>query len=331
MAKAVRRSERGAALLTVLILVAVIAVLAATALEKLRLSTRLGGNAVAIEQARGYAYAAEALAIIRIGDLLERSQGKVSLFGGWSDRPFALPLGDGAAGGSAVARVTDGGNCFNLNGLAQSLPGQPGQPAVLIGNAVEVAHFAKLMRLLGIPGQVAEQVATATSDWIDSDPNPQGGGAEDPLYLARDPPYRTGGALMADVSELRMVNGVTPELYAQLRPWVCTLPEAKPTMVNINTLAPEQAPLVAMAQVDTISPASISQALLRRPPQGYADVSAFWAQVSGASGGGNVATTTRWFNLRIDVGVGGIGVQERALVDATRQPPRLVARIWGEE
>ncbi len=136
--------------------------------------------------------------------------------------------------------------------------------------------------------------------------------------------------MMADVSELRMVNGVTPELYAQLRPWVCTLPEAKPTMVNINTLAPEQAPLVAMAQVDTISPATIAQALLRRPPQGYADVSAFWAQVSGASGGGNVATTTRWFNLRIDVGVGGIGVQERALVDATRQPPRWWRGFGGK-
>lgn len=320
--------ERGAALLTVLILVAVIAVLAATALEKLRLSTRLGGNAVAIEQARGFAYAAEALAIIRIGDLLERSQGKVSLLGGWSDRPFALPLGDVAGGGSAVARVTDGGNCFNLNGLAQGLPGQPG---VLIGNAVETAHFAKLMRLLGISGQVAQQVATAASDWIDSDPNPQGGGAEDPVYLARDPPYRTGGTLMADVSELRMVSGVTPELYAQLRPWLCTLPEAKPTTVNINTLAPEQAPLVAMAQVDTISPAAIAQALLRRPPQGYADIGAFWAQVPGASGGGGVALTTRWFNLRIDVSLGSVGVQERALVDATRQPPRLVARIWGEE
>ena len=55
-----KSGERGAALLTVLILVAVIAVLAATALEKLRLATRLGGNAVAIEQARGYAYAAAA-------------------------------------------------------------------------------------------------------------------------------------------------------------------------------------------------------------------------------------------------------------------------------
>ncbi|MET4896480.1 type II secretion system minor pseudopilin GspK [Sphingomonadaceae bacterium jetA1] len=322
------RGERGAALLTVLILVAIIAVIAATALEKLRLSTRLGGNAVAIEQARGFAYAAEALAIIRIGDLLERAQGKVSLLGDWSNRPFALPLGDMAGGGSAVARVTDGGNCFNLNGLAQPLSGQPG---VYIGNGIEVAHFAKLMRLIGVSGQVAQQVATATADWIDSDQNPQGGGAEDAVYLARDPPYRTGGTLMADVSEMRMVNGVTPELYAQLRPWICALPEAKATSVNINTLAPEQAPLVAMAQVDTISPGSIAQALLRRPPQGYADAGAFWAQIAGASGGGSVATTSRWFDLRIDVTLGGVRVQERALVDATRMPPRLVARTWGEE
>lgn len=323
-----KSGERGAALLTVLILVAVIAVLAATALEKLRLATRLGGNAVAIEQARGYAYAAEALAMIRIGDLLQQAQGRVSLLGGWSDRPFALPLGGMAGGGSAVARVTDGGNCFNLNGLASALPGQPG---VLIGNAVEVAHFAKLMRLLGIPGQVAEQVATATSDWIDSDQNPQGGGAEDALYLTRDPPYRTGGAMMADVSEFRMVNGVTPELYAQLRPWICTLPQATPTMVNINTLAPEQAPLVAMAQVDTISPGAIAQALLRRPPQGYADAGAFWAQIPGASGGGGVATTSGWFNLRITVTLGSVRVDERALVDARQGMPQLVARIWGEE
>ena len=44
------RSERGAALLTVLLLVAVVSVLAATALERLRLSTRLAGNAAAVAQ-----------------------------------------------------------------------------------------------------------------------------------------------------------------------------------------------------------------------------------------------------------------------------------------
>ncbi len=47
----VKPSERGAALLTGLLLVAVISVLAAGALEKLRLSTRLAQNGVAIEQA----------------------------------------------------------------------------------------------------------------------------------------------------------------------------------------------------------------------------------------------------------------------------------------
>ena len=97
-----KSGERGAALLTVLILVAVIAVLAATALEKLRLATRLGGNAVAIEQARGYAYAAEALAMIRIGDLLQQAQGRVSPVLG-AERLAALPTLLLAAACSTVA------------------------------------------------------------------------------------------------------------------------------------------------------------------------------------------------------------------------------------
>ncbi|PMZ86328.1 hypothetical protein, partial [Pseudomonas sp. FW305-42] len=61
----VPRTERGAALLTVLLLVAVIAVLAGVALEKLRLATRLGGNAVALDQARAFSFAAETLAVFK--------------------------------------------------------------------------------------------------------------------------------------------------------------------------------------------------------------------------------------------------------------------------
>jgi general secretion pathway protein K len=51
--------ERGAALLTVLMLVSVMAVLSASALERLRLATRIAANAGAIDQARAYALAAE--------------------------------------------------------------------------------------------------------------------------------------------------------------------------------------------------------------------------------------------------------------------------------
>lgn len=322
-----RTSERGAALLTVLLIVAVIAVIAGTALERLRLSTRLAGNAAAIEQGRAYANAAETLALARIGALLGRSPNRVTLAGGWSGRPFGLPLPGGAA---AVARVTDGGNCFNLNGLVTAA----GQ-GVFVAEPVQRTRFARLLRLTGAPAQVAEQVASGTADWIDSDDQPLPQGAEDAAYLRGETPYRTSGALMADVSELRAVAGVTPELYGRVRRLMCALPVAQPAAVNVNTLLPEEAALVAMQFPDTVGVGAARQALLRRPPAGYGDASAFLnlftANGANVDGQRSFAVTTRWFSLRIDVDQGGTTVEERALIDANRLPPRLVSRQWGEQ
>ncbi len=320
-------AERGAALLTVLLLVAVVAVLAGTALERLRIGTKLAANAGAAGQAQSYALAAETLATTRIDDLLSQSPDRVTLAGGWSGRPFGLPL---PGGGSAGARVSDGGNCFNLNGLVRQTA-----PGVYESVAEQKVVFARLMRLLAIPGQVAEQVAGSAGDWIDTDQQQQANGAEDGVYTAQVPAYRTGGTLMADVSELRAVNGVTPDLYAKLKPYLCTLPVAEPARINVNTLLPEQAILVAMLYPDTLQPARAAQALLMRPPQGYENPAAF--QNSRALGGlsidtgGFVDVTSKWFNLSIDVTIGGTRLEEHALVDATHLPARLVSRQWGEQ
>jgi general secretion pathway protein K len=324
----VAERERGAALLTVLLLVAMIAVLAGTALERLRLTTRLAGNALGGEQARDYARAAEALATSKVTDMLGTSRDRVTLAGGWSNRPFGLPL---PGGGLAVARVTDGGNCFNLNSLVSR------QGPNLYTSAQSFAQrlqFVRLMRLIGIPAQATERIAPATADWIDTDSDQQGGGAEDPTYLAKATPYRTAGTLMADPSELRAVDGVTPEIYATLRPWVCTLPIAETSPINVNTLTPEQAPLVAMLFADTLSVDTARGMILRRPPQGYKDASTFLnAAGNGATpvGGAGLATTSTWFALGIDVTNGTSRLQERALIDASRLPARLVARQWGDE
>ena len=322
-----RPSERGAALLTVLLLVAVVAVIAATALERLRLSTRLAGNAAAIGQGRAYAQAAETLALVRIGALLGRSPERVTLAGGWSGRPFGLPLPDG---GFAAARVTDGGNCFNLNGLVTEY--EPGRYA---SAPAERSRFARLLRLTGAPPQVAEQVAGGASDWIDTDQDVQPQGAEDAAYQGGETPYRTAGTLMADPSELRAVNGMKPDLYRNVRRFLCAHPVARPSAVNVNTLLPEQATLLAMQYPDTLSIDAAQALLLRRPPGGYGDVSAFLngPAASGITPEGQPAmgVTTRWFALRIDVGLGGTAVEERALVDANRLPATLVSRQWGEE
>ena len=319
--------ERGAALLTVLMLVAVIAVMAGTGLERLRLATRLAANAGAGEQARAFAQAAEVLATTKVTDLLGRNPDRVTLAGGWSGQPFGLPL---PAGGTAIARVVDGGNCFNLNGLvARQAAG------IYTSYAPARIQFARLMRLLDVPAQTAEQIAAGAADWIDTDQDQQAAGAEDGVYLARDMPYRTAGTFMSDPSELRAVDGMTGEIYARLRPWLCALPKAQPARINVDTLAPEQAPLLAMLLPDTLSIAGAQQVLLKRPPQGYANTGDLWKQlayagITAADAEGQTATTSTWFALTIDVRFGPAQFQEHALIDASRLPARLVSRQWGE-
>jgi general secretion pathway protein K len=318
--------ERGAALLTVLLLVAIVAVMAGAGLERLRLATRLAGNAAASGQARGFARAAEVLATSRIDGLLGQNLSRVTLAGGWSNRPFGLPL----PGGQAVARVTDGGNCFNLNSLVAQVA-----PGVYTSDTPARLQFARLMRFLQVPSQVAEQVAAGAADWIDTDSDRQVGGAEDSSYLGLQPGYRTAGTLMADVSELRAVAGVTPPLFATLRPWICTLPVAQPAPINVNTLAAEQAPLLAMLLPDGSPSEGARTALLRRPAQGYADAGAFWTAAQFGIGaalpsGSQTAVKTSWFSLRVDVTQGDTTLTQSSLVDATRLPSRLVSRQWGE-
>jgi len=317
--------ERGVALLTVLMLVAVVAVIAGASLERLRLATRLAGNAGAQAQAQSHARAAEALAMVRLDGLLAQSPDRVTLAGGWSDRPFPLPL----PGGQAVARVRDGGNCFNLNGLVTEVT-----PGVYQSDPVQRGRFARLMRLAEVPAQVAEQVAGGAADWIDTDNDVQAGGAEDASYAGLSPAYRTAGTLMADPSELRAVAGVTPQVYAAVEPWICALPQPKPAVLNLNTLLPEQAPLVAALLPDTVATGTVAQALARRPAQGWRDTAGFWSGLSNsmASADAQAATGVKsaWFALTVDVVVGSASLRERALVDATRLPSRLVSRQWGE-
>ncbi|MHC9417273.1 type II secretion system minor pseudopilin GspK [Sphingomonas citri] len=317
-----RHGERGAALLTVLLLVAVISVMAASALERLRLSTRLAANAVALDAARGYAYAAETLATTRVTSLLSQARDRVALTGGWSGRPFGLPI----PGGSATARVTDGGNCFNLNSLVLRAP--DGSYAV---NIESLQQFQRLARLLRVPD--GDRVAAAAADWIDSDDSPLPGGAEDNDYRG----YRTAGVLMADVSELRAVRGVTPEVYRALRPYLCTLPLAQRNVFNVNTMLPEQAPLLAMLVGESLSVEAAQGVLLRRPPTGWSTVDQMWAQLSTQSGGASqvgaaqsTSVKTVWFALRVDVTLGTAELHEQGLIDARTLPVRLVTRQWGD-
>jgi general secretion pathway protein K len=323
-----RPSERGVALLTVLLLVSVMAVLSAAALERLRVSTRLAANAGAIDQARAYAIAAEGIALSRITALVEADPARTPTGSGWNGRETVLPL----PGGTATAVVGDGGNCFNLNSVVS---GQPNQR--LMTRPLGIAQFVALMQLLGIGEGEARKVAVSLADWIDSDTLAQPEGAEDAAYAGEAVAYRTGNTLVADPSELRAVAGVTPELYAKVHPWVCALPTTDLSPINVNTLAPDQAVLLAMLLPGTLRPEQARALLLQRPPGGYDSGYAFWrtSSLAGSTPGGEVeaqtGVRTRWFTLKLTVRLGDSEVEESGLIDASVLPARLVRRSWGEE
>lgn len=321
-------SERGAALLTVLLLVAIIAVVTAVILERLTLSTRLAANSSALDQARADAMGAEQVAAVRIADLRAADTTRTTLQGDWHGTPQAMAV----AGGQLVARVRDGGNCFNLNSLVTGNE-QSGYAA----RPIAIAQLAGLMQVLGVDSGQAQAVAAAAADWIDSDDVPQpGGGAEDATYLAAPVPYRTANRLMIDPSEMRVVAGMTPDLYRQLRPWLCALPVTELSPLNVNTLQPDQGPLVAMLMPGRLSVEQARAMLASRPAAGYGNSNEFWAGPAlrgitpDAEAMAQTKVSTRWFRVDIDVDLGGLNVHEVALMDADEQPARLVRRQWGD-
>lgn len=327
------RQEEGAALLSVLLLVAVMAVLAATLLERVGLATSLAANGAANAQARAFARAAEAIASVQIADLMARDQSQTTLSGGWQGAPRALPI----PGGAGTARVVDGGNCFNLNSVVSEMPGPTPAESVLTANPVAVRQFVALAVSVGVGPGDAARIGSGLADWIDSDGIPAPSGGEDAAYAGRDPATLPANRFVADISELRAIAGVNPEIYVRLKPWICALPEAGLSPINVNTLTPAQAPLLAMLFDGRLPVETARSVIAQRPADGYGSQVRFWDTAALAALEPNPAVRaqpqikSRWFEMQVQLELAGAELRETALFDARTNPVKLVRRSWGEE
>jgi general secretion pathway protein K len=329
MRRPIPHAERGAALLTVLLLVAVMGAIAASALEKMRLSTALAANGNGLDQARAYAIGVESLLALRADDILAASPDRTTLAGGWNGETKRYPM---PGGGLVDATIRDGGNCFNVNSVAAGALATD-----LVPRAAGIDQFAALLRILEVPEGIARRIAEGAGDWADADANPTREGAEDRVYAGAEQPYRTGNTLFADVSELRAVNGMTPEIYERVRPWLCALPTTDLSPINVNTLYVEQAPLIAMLAPDQISLEAARRAIAERPSAGWANLVDFYREpaLEGITLPLDVQLQpqlrTRWFSLDLRVELSGAELRETALVDARIAPARVVVRRWGSD
>ena len=208
------QNQRGVALLIALLAVALAVILIASLLDRGELAFARTRNVLRGEQAIAYAEGLEAFAAqILMRDQAE-TQGIDSNNEAWA---FPLPPQE-VPGGQMSASMRDLNGCLNLNNLVGP------NPAI---------WRTRLENLLGAL-ELDPSLAGAIVDWLDADTNiDEEGGAEDSAYLSQSSPYRAGNRMFAHVSELRLVRGVSGEVYARLSPEVCALPSG--TSINLNT------------------------------------------------------------------------------------------------
>lgn len=218
------RKQKGVALLTVMLVVALASILAVGMLESRHNQLRRTNNLMLSDQAQLYALSAEAVAKRLLKDDAQQDSKDQSptddLNESWARPlpPYPVPEGQ------ILLHLADLQGRFNVNQL-------------VTGGAVNQTAVAVFQRLL-TQQQIPDNLVWPLIDWIDEDSEPVNSeGAEETYYLREKPAYRTANHHLADISELALIRGFTPEIRRKLLPFVAALPPE--IGININTAPAE--------------------------------------------------------------------------------------------
>jgi general secretion pathway protein K len=246
--------NRGVALLTVLLVVALATITAVAMASRQQLDIRRTENTLYQGQALMYLYGVETWSQQFLAD--DRRDNEIDHNGeDWATRLPPLPV----EGGQVQGFLEDLQGRFNLNTLNQS------------GDAGKLARerFERLLRQLDLN---TEMISTI-QDWLDADIEAHfPAGAEDDYYLGLDPAYRTANQNMLSPSELLLLKDLNKEIYDKLRPFVTTLPAN--TAININTASVE----VLLSLADDLSKSEIESLVKKREDKAYKSVEDFLAE-----------------------------------------------------
>ncbi|NIR28406.1 MAG: general secretion pathway protein GspK [Gammaproteobacteria bacterium] len=188
-----RGRPRGIALISVLWIVALLTVAAGGLSQEARVDTQLARNLVEVAQARGAATGALELSVLRLLNQAADSASGAIMYAG--DSPQVLRVGDT----QVRVRVSDVAGKVDLNGAPPEL-------------------LAGLLSAAGLAEDEAASLADAIVDWRDQDNLLHLNGAEDGEYRRAGRAYGAKDRLFTSIEEVQLVLGMTPELYAKIRP-----------------------------------------------------------------------------------------------------------------
>lgn len=216
--------QRGVALITAILIVALATILAVNVGFKGYLDQRRSMNMFAADQGFQVAMGAEAWA----ADILRRDAlagSKVDDFTEeWATPIPPIPV----EGGEVSGGLEDLQGRFNLNSLVKFENG------TLIRDDAAVQRFKNLLQIL----ELEEKWADYLVDWLDTDIDASfPDGAEDSVYTTLTPAYRPPNMRITRASEILALQDFGIERYRRLEPFITALPSD--AVLNLCTAPPE--------------------------------------------------------------------------------------------
>ena len=252
------KQQRGIALITILVMVALATILAATIVKRQANTAENTAYLMRQNQSLMYAKSAEAFFSELLVDDAENAADIDHLQENWAKPMPAFPVEDGFVSGT----IQDESGKFNLNSLVNA-DGTPNLPAKI--------WFEKLLLRVGLQ----EKLSEAVIDWQDPDDQTIGGmGAEANYYQGLSPSYLPSNTQFHHVEELKLVRGFEGEKYLQIADYVTTAPNTD-SKLNINT-----ASAVLLASLDPKLEVNAVQHVIQQRQanlQYFSNVSELWA------------------------------------------------------
>ena len=237
------KQQQGIALITILVMVALATILAATIAKRQANTAENTAYLMRQNQSLLYAKSAEAFFSELLVDDANNAGAVDHLQENWAKPMPAFPVEDGFVSGT----LQDESGKFNLNSLVND-EGVPNPQAKL--------WFEKLLLRVGLP----EKLSEAVIDWQDADEEISGTmGAENSYYQGLPQGYLAANSKFHNVEELKLVRGFEDQKYLQIVDYVSALP-ASDSKVNVNT-----APAMLLASLDPkLDINAVEQALQKR-------------------------------------------------------------------
>lgn len=249
MRSALLRRERGVALITALLIFALVSSIAANLAWDSALDLRRTMVLLYRDQAVQVALGAESWVQQILQQDLEDTEtdhlGEV-----WATDLPGLPID----GGELFGSIEDLQGRFNINNLIGA-NGDIDQQSL--------AQFQRLLEALGLDPRFAGIAA----DWLDADRDASfPDGAEDSIYTGLTPPYRAPNLALTSASELAAIEGMDKVSFDVLEPHIVALPGR--TSINVNTATPA----VLQSLDENLSPADVERLVGEREAAGFTDV-----------------------------------------------------------